>query len=148
MSSRSRAGVALRVSPSPVRSCCTTGSGGAEQAGQLSAGRPAQRWQASSALAGQLSAGRPAQNGGGSLLSSPVCQYVSALDHGGRAAQGSVCCCRFNRFRGCFCGRGASGVPGPGGCSSSGGPCTSDGLLRWGGGGYRSNRVACSTLTG
>src|SRR5699024_3524984 len=114
-SSRSPAGVALGASPSPVRWSSTTGSGGAERAGQLSAGRPA-------------------QNGGGSLLSSPVCQYVSALDHGGRAAQGSVCCCRFTRFRGCFCGRGASGVPGPGGCSSSGGPCTSDGLLRWGGG--------------
>src|SRR5699024_6670187 len=128
MSSRSRAGVALRASPSPVRSCCTTGSGGAEQAGQLSAGRPT-------------------QNGGGSLLSSPVCQYVSALDHGGRAAEGAVCCCRFTRFRGCFCGRGASGVPGLGGRGSSGGPCSSDGLRPLGGGGYRSIRGAGLTLT-
>src|SRR5699024_34552 len=62
MSAQEReARVALGASPSPVRWSSTTGSGGAERAGQLSAGRPAQRWQASSALAGQLSAGRPAQ---------------------------------------------------------------------------------------
>src|SRR5699024_12559490 len=86
--------------------------------------------------AGQRSGGRSAQNGGGSLLSSPVCQYVSALDRGGRAAQGAVCRCRFTRPRGCFCGLGSSGVPGSsGGCGPSGGPCTSDGLLPWGGGG-------------
>src|SRR5699024_10787586 len=68
-SSRSPAGVALGASPSPVRWSSTTDSGGAERAGQLGAGRSA-------------------QNGGGSLLSSPVCQYVSALDRGGRVAQG------------------------------------------------------------
>src|SRR5699024_5193297 len=116
-SARSPAGVALGASPSPVRWSSTTGSGGAERAGQLDAGRSA-------------------QNGGGSLLSSPVCQYVSALDRGGRAAQGSVCRCRFTRSCGCVCGIGSSDAAGSsGGCGPSGGPCTSDGLLPWGGGG-------------